>query len=100
MAPSAALRDDALSAKPGRMGEHGQPIFDNVFVRQDVCLGVAQQPLQRSLPAQEREIAQILAIMLDQVEGVEDRGSSGLPTGQSSNRDRPSGPGGLNLLPA
>jgi hypothetical protein len=39
------------------------------------------------LPVQEREIAQILAIMFDQVEGVEDRGSNNF-----SNRDKPSGP--------
>jgi hypothetical protein len=36
----------------------------------------------RASASQEREIAQILAIMLDQIEGVEDRGSSGLTTGQ------------------
>jgi hypothetical protein len=30
--------------------------------------------------------------MLDQVERVEDRSSSGLSTGHSSNRDKPSGP--------
>jgi hypothetical protein len=39
------------------------------------------QPRERRLPVQEREIAQILAIMLDQVAGVEDRGSS--RTGQN-----------------
>ncbi len=57
------LRNDAFSAKSARMGEHGQPIFDNVFVQQDACLGVAQQPRQCSLPIQEWEIAQILAVM-------------------------------------
>jgi hypothetical protein len=30
--------------------------------------------------------------MLDKVEGVEDRGSSGITTEHSSNRDKPSGP--------
>lgn len=48
-------------------------------------------PARTSLPSQvdacmallqEGEIAQILALMLDQVEGAEDRGSSGLTTGQ------------------
>jgi hypothetical protein len=29
------LRHDALGAKPARMSEHSQPIFDNVFVEQD-----------------------------------------------------------------
>jgi hypothetical protein len=58
------------------------PILGDVFVEQDTCLSVAQEPPQRSLPVQEWEIAQVFAIMLDQVEGVEDRGSSGLMTGQ------------------
>jgi hypothetical protein len=37
---------------------------------------------QCRLSVQEWEITQILAILLDQVEGVEDRGSGGLTTGQ------------------
>jgi hypothetical protein len=45
-------------------------------------LGSAQEAHQRGLPVQEWEIAQIFASMLDQVEGVVDRGSSGLPMGQ------------------
>jgi hypothetical protein len=64
------------------MGEDGRPILGDVFVQQDARFGLAQQPRQRRLPVQEREIAQILAIMLDQVKGVEDRGLSGLTTGQ------------------
>jgi hypothetical protein len=64
------------------MGEDGRSILDDVFVQQDAGLGVAQQSHQRSLSVQEWEITQILAIMLDQIEGVEDRGSSGLWTGQ------------------
>jgi hypothetical protein len=34
------------------------------------------------LPVQERKLTQILAIVLDKVEGIEDRGSSSLATGQ------------------
>jgi hypothetical protein len=64
------------------MGEHGRPILGNVFVQQDADLGIAQQARQRGLAVEERQIAQILAIMLDQVERVEDRGSSGLTMGQ------------------
>jgi flagellar basal body P-ring protein FlgI len=45
------------------MREHGQPIFDNVFVKQD-ALSIAQQPRQCSLPVQEREFTKILAISL------------------------------------
>jgi hypothetical protein len=47
--------------------------YVNACVKLETCCG---------LPVQEREITQVLAIMLDQVEGVEDRISSGLTTGQ------------------
>jgi hypothetical protein len=67
---------------PTSMRENGRPIFDNMFIKQYASLSIVQQPRQRSLPAQEWEIAQILAIMFDQVEGIEDCGSSGLTTGQ------------------
>jgi hypothetical protein len=67
---------------PTSMRENGRPIFDNVFIKQDASLSIAQQPRQRSLPAQEWKITQILAVMLDNVEGVEDRSSSGLPMEQ------------------
>jgi hypothetical protein len=56
--------------------------FDNVLVNQDARFGLARQARQRRLSVQEWEIAQILAVRLDQVEGVEDRGSSGLTTTQ------------------
>jgi hypothetical protein len=60
------LGNDALGAKPARMGEHGKPIFGNVFVKQDAGLSIAQQADQRGLAFEERAIA-----LLDQVEGVE-----------------------------
>jgi hypothetical protein len=56
-----------------------KPIFGNVFGKQDACLDVAQQSRQSSLPVQEREIAKILAVMLDQVEGLENRGMGSRP---------------------
>jgi hypothetical protein len=43
-----------LGFKPARMGEHGRPILGDVFVQQDACLGMAQQPRQRSLPVNGR----------------------------------------------
>jgi hypothetical protein len=63
------------------MGEHGRAILGDVSVKQDACLGIAQQPRQHSLALKKRAIAQILAIMLDKVEGIKDGGSSGLSTG-------------------
>jgi hypothetical protein len=74
------------------MGEHDGPILGNVFVQQDTGLGVAQQALQRGLAVEEWTIAHILAVMLDEVEGIEDRGIGGLRRLNSSNRDKPSSP--------
>jgi hypothetical protein len=53
-----------------------------VFVEKDVRLEIAQQPRQRGLAAKERAIAQILAIVLDQVEGIEHRAMRSLPAAQ------------------
>jgi hypothetical protein len=66
--------------KLARMGEHGRPILGDVFVQQDACLGLAQQSRKRRLAVEEWEIAQIPAIMFDQIEGIEDRGSSRRPS--------------------
>jgi hypothetical protein len=57
------------------MGEHRRPILGDVVVAQDASIGLAQQPRQRGLALKERATAQIVAIMLDQVEGIE------VPTG-------------------
>jgi hypothetical protein len=50
-----------------------------VFVEQDARLGIAKQPRQRSLAVEEWALAQIVAIMLDQVEGIEDCGMGSRP---------------------
>jgi hypothetical protein len=62
------LRHGALGAKLASMGKHGRPMFDNVFVKQDASLSMAQEPSQRGLALKKRAVAQILAIMLYQVE--------------------------------
>jgi hypothetical protein len=62
------------------MGEHGRPIFGNVLVEQDASLSILADAPPR-LALKKRVIAQILAIMLDQIECIEDCGSSGLTTG-------------------
>jgi hypothetical protein len=43
-------------------------------------VAIAQQPRQRGLAIDERAIAHILAVMLDEVEGIEDCGIGDLPT--------------------
>jgi hypothetical protein len=45
----------------------------DVFVEPDARFSIAQQPRQCGLAFEEREIAQVLAIVLDQVEGIQDR---------------------------
>jgi hypothetical protein len=72
---------DMMPSAPSRQA-CARPILGDVLVQQDAGLAVslitaAQQSRQRSLAVEERKITQILAIMLDQVEGAEDRGSSG-----------------------
>jgi len=62
--------------------EDGRTISGNVFVEQDARRGIAQQSRQRGFAVEKSEIAQVLAIMLDQVECVEDRGPRSLPTTQ------------------
>jgi hypothetical protein len=52
------------------MGEHGRPALGYVLVEQDARFGLAEQSCKRSLPVQEREIAQVLAVVLDQVERI------------------------------
>jgi hypothetical protein len=61
-----------------------------VFVKQDANFSITQKACQGGLAFEKRASAQILAIMLDKVERVENRGSS--ERDNSSNRDKPSGP--------
>jgi len=61
------------------MLEHRSAVLGNVFVEQDARLDMAQQPRQRGFAVEEWTIAQILAVMLDQIEGIEDRGTRGVP---------------------
>ena len=57
--------------------KHRRTILSNVFVEQDAHAAIAQQSRQRRLAVEDEEIAQILAIMRDQVEGIRDRGTRG-----------------------
>src|SRR5262249_54823412 len=77
------FRDDSLGAKPAGVLEHNRAILGNVFVGQDASPAIAQQSRERRLAVEEREIAQILAVMLDQVKRVEDRSTRGLAAADS-----------------
>ena len=59
------------------MLEHRRTIPADVFVEQDGSLSIAQQSRQGCFAVEERAITQVLTIVLDQVEGVEDRGTRG-----------------------
>src|SRR5258708_23752483 len=64
------------------MLEQGGAIPEDVFIEQDASLTIAQQSSQRGLAVEKRTIPQILAIVLDEVEGVEDRGMRGRTAAQ------------------
>jgi hypothetical protein len=73
------------------MGENDRAILGNVFAERDARLDIAQQARQRRFAVEEREIAQILSTLLDQIEGIEDRLMASRRR-RSSMRDKPSGP--------
>ncbi len=64
------------------MGEHRRAMPGDVFVEHDARLGIAQQPRQRCLAVEKRAIPKILAIVLDQIEGVQHRAMRGLSAAQ------------------
>src|SRR5258708_9344849 len=65
------LGDDTLGAKPASVRKYGRAILGDVFVKQDAGLGIAQQSRKHGLAIEKRPIAQVLAIVLDQIKGVE-----------------------------
>src|SRR5262249_59087869 len=70
----------------------GGPPWANLWVERAPGLDITQQSRERCLAVEEREIAHILAVMLDKVERVEDRLSAASLLRKSSNRDKPCGP--------
>jgi hypothetical protein len=77
---------------PASVLEHGRAIPGDVFVQQDARLDIAQQSRQRRLAVEEWAIAQILTIVLDQVEGYRIAVRTASRRRSSSKRDKPSGP--------
>jgi hypothetical protein len=76
------LRNDALRPNAASVRKDGWAIYSGVFINQDARFGLAQQARQRGFAVEKRQIAQILAIMLDQVECRRDCGSSHLSATQ------------------
>jgi hypothetical protein len=74
------------------MLEHRRAIPGDVFIEKDARISVAQQLGQRGLAIEKWAVAQILTIVLDQVEGKEDSVRAASRRGKSSKRDKPSGP--------
>jgi hypothetical protein len=69
-----SLGNDTLGAKLTSVRKDGKPILGEVFVQQDAGLDATQEARQRCLSVKEGALAQILAVVLDQVEGIEYRG--------------------------
>jgi len=72
------LGDDALGARLASVCENGRAILGQIFVEQDARLDIAQQSRQGVFAVEKWAIAQILTIMLDQIDRIEDRGPRGL----------------------
>src|SRR5262245_1654904 len=53
------------------MREHGRTISLDVFIEPQARSGTPQYPCQRGLPCIERLTPQVVAVQLDQIEGVE-----------------------------
>jgi hypothetical protein len=78
---STRLENDASCAKPASLCEDDRAVVRDVLIELDASRGSGQQPCQRGLAVEEWEITHILAVILGQVEGAEDCGSSTCPTG-------------------
>jgi hypothetical protein len=64
------LGDDTLGTKPAGVSEDGGSILRQVVIERDARVRIVQQSRQLGLTIEKRAIAQILAIMLDQVERI------------------------------
>jgi hypothetical protein len=77
-----SLENDALGTELASVRKNDRAIFGDVFVDQDARLGMAEQSRERGFAVEKWEITHILAVMLEQVEGIEDRSVGGLTTVQ------------------
>jgi len=53
--------------------EHGRPVVRRMLNEPDGVLGSADQSGEPSLALEQRQVAQVIAVMLDQVESVQHR---------------------------
>src|SRR5262249_28860114 len=67
------LRDDAFGAEPARVREHRRAALCDVFIEQNASLDNADESRQCIFAVEKRAIPKILAVMLNQVEPIEDR---------------------------
>jgi hypothetical protein len=68
------LRDDTLQPHPADMLEHGRAVAGQMLNELDrPPLGPADQLCQPPLSLDRRQVAKVVALMLDQVEGVQHR---------------------------
>src|SRR6516164_7753030 len=68
-----ALRDDAFEAKLAGMGEDGRAVALDMLVESDAGAGPGHDRCERGLADLKRIMPQVVAVQLDQVEGVQER---------------------------
>src|SRR6516162_5730758 len=68
-----ALRDDAFEAKLAGMGEDGRAVAFHVFVEPDAGAGLGHDRRERGLADLKRIAPQVIAVLLDEIEGVQER---------------------------
>src|SRR5215813_14088447 len=66
------LRDNAFETKLAGMGENGRAVALHVFVEPDAGLGLGHDRCERGLADLKRIAPQVVAVQLDEVEGVEE----------------------------
>jgi hypothetical protein len=80
---NASLKEAGREARPGRVEgrfrpelagvpKHGLPVAFHMLVKLDAWAGLGQDHLQRCLATLKRIMPQIVAVHLDQVEGIEE----------------------------
>src|SRR6516164_972744 len=67
-----ALRDDAFEAELAGMGEDGRAVAFDMLVEPDAGAGLGHDRGERGLADLKRIAPQVVAVQLDEVEGVEE----------------------------
>ena len=86
-----ALRHDAFRAELASVGEHHRSFLLHVLIEHDPILTAPQQPRERLTASEERLFAQIISIMLKEIEGIQKGDSGALDAAQFVKTGKPIG---------